>query len=334
MLLSIIVPAYNAETTLERCVASIVDSSVFRAGDAELIIVDDGSTDGTSAICQALAMRERVSVIGTRNGGVGAARNRGLDSTSGQFITFLDSDDWVASDFHARLLRPLVEDHALALSVAGFTTVKPEGHVVTSAAPETVSGAHVGGRLVDLMLQGLLNPVWNKVYRAELIEQHQVRFEVGRKNAEDLFFNLAYLRALGAIAIVQTAGLYWVRDSTSATHVLASRYEAMHELDASIAYRESLTRCLAALGAPSSDIERYFHDKDGTWFYVMVTNIQGDGTPYGLRGQVRQIRRVMDFEPARANILLGGSGSRVARANRWIYRVDSAVVAWCVYRVL
>lgn len=97
--LSVIVPAYNVEGTLIKCVASILDQP-FR--DLELILVDDGSPDKSGAMCDEIALRDaRVVVVHKSNGGLSSARNAGLDIARGQFISFVDSDDWVSSDFYA-----------------------------------------------------------------------------------------------------------------------------------------------------------------------------------------------------------------------------------------
>lgn len=97
--LSVIVPVYNVEETLIKCVASILDQP-FR--DLELILVDDGSPDKSGAMCDEIALRDaRVVVVHKSNGGLSSARNAGLDIARGQFISFVDSDDWVSSDFYA-----------------------------------------------------------------------------------------------------------------------------------------------------------------------------------------------------------------------------------------
>lgn len=97
--LSVIVPVYNVEGTLIKCVASILDQP-FR--DLELILVDDGSPDRSGAMCDEIALRDaRVVVVHKSNGGLSSARNAGLDIARGQFISFVDSDDWVSSDFYA-----------------------------------------------------------------------------------------------------------------------------------------------------------------------------------------------------------------------------------------
>ena len=100
---SIIIPVYNAEHTLERCVDSVLGQEFT---DFELLLVDDGSSDGSPALCDRYAAQDsRVRVIHKENGGVSAARNAAMDLAEGEFLQFLDSDDWITPDATKLLLR-------------------------------------------------------------------------------------------------------------------------------------------------------------------------------------------------------------------------------------
>lgn len=106
--ISIIVPVYNVKKYLERCVDSILNQSLT---DFELLLVDDGSNDGSGELCDELAKKDqRIKVIHKQNGGVSDARNKGLSIASGEYVTFIDSDDWIAQDMIERLYKGIVED--------------------------------------------------------------------------------------------------------------------------------------------------------------------------------------------------------------------------------
>ena len=99
---SIIVPVYNVEQYLENCINSVLNQS-FR--NFQLILVDDGSKDSSGEICDRFAQKDRrVKVIHKPNAGVSAARNTGIDIAAGQFICFIDSDDWIESDFVIKVI--------------------------------------------------------------------------------------------------------------------------------------------------------------------------------------------------------------------------------------
>ena len=108
MLLTVIIPVYKTEQTLERCVESVLGQQV--QGGMEVILVDDGSPDNCPALCDTWAERDnRVRVIHQQNRGLGAARNAGLDMATGEYITFVDSDDYLAPDTYPELLQRLGE---------------------------------------------------------------------------------------------------------------------------------------------------------------------------------------------------------------------------------
>lgn len=116
--ISIIIPIYNAEATLEKCVRSILNQTY---PNLEIILVNDGSTDSSLAICRQFAVTDaRVEVITSPNGGVSKARNLGLAHAKGQYVGFVDSDDWVEPDFCMRLLQGMKLSDDICISVVGM----------------------------------------------------------------------------------------------------------------------------------------------------------------------------------------------------------------------
>ena len=106
-MISVIIPAYNAESNLERAVNSILRNRD-RDTDIEIIIIDDGSTDRTPSICDRLSKEGNVHVIHTENQGAASARNKGLQIARGDYIGFVDSDDWVEEDMYRKLLNAMI----------------------------------------------------------------------------------------------------------------------------------------------------------------------------------------------------------------------------------
>ncbi len=120
MLLTVIVPVYNVLPYLDRCVESLLGQ---RYGRLEILLVDDGSTDGSGDACDAWARRdERIRVIHQRNGGLSAARNAGLDACTGEWIAFVDSDDWVAPEMFCELIALCIE-HDAQIGACAFNYV-------------------------------------------------------------------------------------------------------------------------------------------------------------------------------------------------------------------
>ena len=111
MKLSIIIPVYRVETTLNRCIESVVTQDF---DDFELILVDDGSPDNCPQLCDSWAAKDRrISVIHKSNGGLSDARNAGIDMARGDYLTFIDSDDYLAEHTLAPLMQTLTQQPAI-----------------------------------------------------------------------------------------------------------------------------------------------------------------------------------------------------------------------------
>jgi len=147
-LLSVIVPVYNVEDYLPRCLDSILSQSY---PNLEVILVDDGAQDASGRICDAYAARDRrVRVLHRENGGLSSARNAGLDAATGEYVTFVDSDDWIEPDSYGPMLA-LLETYAAKLVCAGRYDVDgATGERTIGLCPqkqECISGEEMAGRI-------------------------------------------------------------------------------------------------------------------------------------------------------------------------------------------
>ena len=183
-LISVIVPVYRVEEYLERCVKSIL-SQTYK--NLEVILVDDGSPDQCPAICDACAEKDaRVKVIHQENKGLSGARNAGINAASGEYLAFVDSDDYVSPHFIEELYQ-LLQDTGCAIGQCRFSYVKGEGLV------EEGDSAFCIYRGESLMEQ-LYGPeekatcfvvAWNKLYRAELFKETGIRYPEGRIHEDE-----------------------------------------------------------------------------------------------------------------------------------------------------
>ena len=183
-LISVIVPVYRVEEYLERCVKSIL-SQTYK--NLEVILVDNGSPDQCPAICDACAEKDaRVKVIHQENKGLSGARNAGIDAASGEYLAFVDSDDYVSPHFIEELYQ-LLQDTGCAIGQCRFSYVKGDGLV------EEGDSAFCIYRGESLMEQ-LYGPeekatcfvvAWNKLYRAELFKETGIRYPEGRIHEDE-----------------------------------------------------------------------------------------------------------------------------------------------------
>ena len=205
---SIIVPVYNVESYLRRCVDSILAQTFT---DFELILVDDGSPDGCSAICDEYADRDsRIRVIHKTNGGVSSARNAGIDIASGTYCLFCDSDDHVEPDWCEQLV------HGIMLRPDAFVVSNLWRANASSAKPcKPVSGEIEQVSYFKLYEYGVSAYVWNKIYRTDILREHDLQFDENCRFAEDVEFNVRYCACCKECVFICKPLYYYVDNSES-----------------------------------------------------------------------------------------------------------------------
>lgn len=184
MKLSIIVPVFNEEPYLRRCLDSIKRSC---SSEVEAIIVDDCSTDGSGAICDEYDFKV---IHSDENHGVSVSRNIGMKEAQGEFITFLDSDDYIAAGGLETILR------AMRIFGDEFDLIQ-FNHFRSRNGEITPRTTNPNGRFTAAHPPKLFCYVWNKVYRREFIEQNDIRFIPDMSYGEDEIFNLECLYHAG-----------------------------------------------------------------------------------------------------------------------------------------
>ena len=186
-MISVIIPVYGVEKYLSRCLDSIINQT-YR--DLEIILVDDGSPDNSGKICDEYAAKDsRIKVIHKENGGLSSARNAGLDVATGEYIGFVDSDDWIEPQTY-NMLFSAIEKNNSDIAICGHRMVYDN----TSTSKATYSNdEYLSYDLLWNEIFGKLNnAAWNKLYRKNLIDD--LRFPIGVIHGEDLIFNLNYLK--------------------------------------------------------------------------------------------------------------------------------------------
>ncbi len=180
-LISVIVPVYGVEDSLDACVESIVKQTYH---NLEIILVDDGSPDQCPQLCDRWAIRDsRIRVIHQRNGGPSAARNAGIEASRGEYLGFVDSDDRIAEDMYETLLRNLMSERA-DISIIGTSLVGEDGGPYVPYATKCRFRMTSEQAFKYVNLPGYFYvAVWDKLYRRELFDD--VRFPLERRSGED-----------------------------------------------------------------------------------------------------------------------------------------------------
>ncbi len=188
-LISIIVPIYNTEKYLDQCIASILQQTY---GNLEIILVNDGSTDGSRKIAEKyLALDSRIILINQEQGGAANARNNGLKISKGKFIIFVDSDDFIRPDMVQYLLDHILAGHA-QIAVCGYSKVDEEGGLLDGCVNfpdiESISENALWNLYVyDECLRVYFVVLWNKIFQRKILED--IKFRDGKHFEDEFFFD-------------------------------------------------------------------------------------------------------------------------------------------------
>lgn len=288
-LISIIVPVYNAEAYLCKCIDSLLNQTY---ENTEIILIDDCSKDNSAAICREYSSKHKniKFLQNPKNSGVSAARNNGLSVMQGAYVCFVDSDDWVEPDFCGVLCRSLKSSGA-DTAVCGcfyenvFEKKQPEIHVWNEKGePETVSL----GKGFDMYGCWFLNTLWNKIFKTEIIRKNHLSFDENRTMGEDLKFVLDYLHASGReyVHMLSRPLYHYMRYSGS---TLMGSFGSSNYTDG----LENLTSLykLVQKYRGNTDAERLFQEKkkqlQENYIYFTVRN-----KTYGKKQKIEKIRSI------------------------------------------
>lgn len=203
MFISIIIPIYNTEKYLRKCLDSILAQTI---QNYEVILVDDGSTDSSPYICDEYVEKDsRFKVFHRQNGGVGRARNFGLDQAIGDVISFVDADDWLDNHFYKSLLSEITDCDLVYVSDTHHYEDRTEvSHI--AKAYRAFSREEVERILFYLKKNNGWYPffgfTWNKLFRGDIIREHHLRFVEDLTLCEDEAFTDDYCRYAESISVV------------------------------------------------------------------------------------------------------------------------------------
>lgn len=212
-LVSIIVPIYNREQTLERCLCSILRQTYKKI---EILAVDDGSTDHTEQILEKYRKLDgRIRVFRKENSGVSESRNLGMRMARGEYIQFADSDDWLPKNATESLLEGMRMGADMVIGdycrVVG-RKIWVKGHIPEEGVMERTQFA---GYMMKAPANFYYGVMWNKFYRADIIRQEKLSCSKELDWCEDFRFNLEYLQYVVNVAVIQTPVYYYVKTKGS-----------------------------------------------------------------------------------------------------------------------
>lgn len=220
-MISVIVPVYNGEATIERCITSILNASTNAETIVEVIIINDGSIDATQKICEKYA--EKIILINNSNQGVSCARNTGLEKAKGEYIFFVDADDTVDKNIFTTF-ETLSKETQWDLINFGYCIVKNDK--CTKAKELDRDYAAVSQNQIDGIMHNLSRAyIWNKVFRKEIIEKNNIRFDKNISYGEDTIFLCNYLKYICSLYISKEF-LYYYTENAEGNSLSKKKYDS------------------------------------------------------------------------------------------------------------
>lgn len=212
--ISIIVPVYNVEKYLSRCIDSILAQTFT---DFELLLIDDGSKDKSGEICDEYVKKDdRVRAFHKENGGASAARNVGLDKATGEYISFIDSDDWIGPDYYKDYFGN--EDFKYDIIFQNYICHNQDGTMELKELKDcSIKNGSVDEVVFYLLKEFKFGWTWIKLFKHSIISKYNIRFEENIPLHEDELFSLQYCRHIKSLCIRNKANYHYYIYSSSLT---------------------------------------------------------------------------------------------------------------------
>lgn len=212
--ISVIVPVYKVEKYLDRCVESIVNQTY---KNLEIILVDDGSPDNCPAMCDAwIEKDERIRVIHKENGGVSSARNKGIDAATGDYIGFVDSDDWIEPDMYEYLLSNATKYDAEISKCGYFLSKSKEEHTPIGEDNEAFFSRNSIEMRRKFISSNENVSTCDSIYKKRLFDYY--KFNDNLRIAEDWLLNYQFSTVANAIVITNKHLYHYFSNIDSVTH--------------------------------------------------------------------------------------------------------------------
>lgn len=317
-LISIIVPVYNVEAYLDRCMESILKQTYERL---EIILVDDGSTDSSGKKCDDYAkLDSRIKVIHKENGGLSDARNAGLELATGAYIGYVDSDDWIEPDMYERLYDACVENEA-ELAVCRYFS-EYQDRTEAGGTGRTVSLTR--DELLNIYISGhdeyvIYNSVWSKLFKRELVAD--MIFPKGRNSEDIMYTTRAFCRLEKAVYLDRCLYHYVLDREGSIMNV--SRGERMFR-DEIPFWREHI-KCIRECVSPQmADLAAYYFQRRLLFYYIDARNSDNKEVAKRLVAEIKKDK------PETDRVYASGIVTKGDRMRRRLFLISPAAYAQVV----
>ena len=277
---SVIVPVYNCKKYLETAIRSVIEQTLFN--ETELILVDDGSTDGSGEICDKFASEyPNIFAVHQNNSGVSVARNTGMEAAKGEYIAFLDSDDSYEKNF----IQTMLENSEYDLVCCDFyCNSKDEKNVGKYFENKTYFRNDFTIDFYRKTIRQEFYSCWNKLYKKSIISENNIKFTPGVRYAEDMTFVMEYLKFCESFRFVSTPLYYYNVNPGNTTSVVKNGF------DVQLYIYNYHTEYFKALGADP----KIFDNINDNFVYKTTCTINSMITYSSFKEAYKYVKKVLD----------------------------------------
>ncbi len=228
---SIVIPVYNIKNYIDRCLTSIISQTY---SNIQIIIIDDGSIDGSSEICDKYSvLDDRIEVVHIENGGVGNARNIGIEKANGEYILFIDGDDYIENSYIETLINSIIENKSDLAIVDYYLQIGNKRFSNSINTNEKILFDNKSA-LDNILNEDLyLGYLWNKLFKLKIIKDNNIRFDRRIRIWEDLLFCIEYIDCIKNVVYTRTPLYTYIQRDNSAVSAKnsTSDYTKLYAMD-------------------------------------------------------------------------------------------------------
>ena len=328
--ISVIVPIYNTASFLEKCIISLIEQTY---ENFEILLIDDGSTDNSFSICQKYADKcSKIRIFKKKNGGLSSARNYGINQARGEYLTFLDSDDWFENTMLEKMLEKY-KDYNLEVIIQGFQVdFENDGSSYLQVFEKNkifkLDRIYEGIRYIEQ--SGLFNSSCNKLYKRKIIEQNTIYFEEGQEPAEDLLFNCNYFKYVHSIGCIKNPGYHYIkRNQVSLTVIYMPNYEKRI-----VSFGEARKNLYEAVGMPQSDMKNLLYNTMASYTLTAFSNLYRITSPLKFRERNEAIRYMYRQHEIIEGVLSSQYTNLFLKILRCMVKIKNVTVTNIIFTIL
>lgn len=298
-LVSIIVPVFNAEKYLSECIESILLQSY---ENIEVLLVNDGSQDKSGKICEEYAVKDsRIKTLHQDNMGPSAARNKGIHHSKGMFLQFADADD----QLEPSMVEKLVNHKSKAdLVLCGYKAVND---TEKKRIVEEVSPSRQGYYLMEefmkffseLFKKNLINSPCNKLYDANIVKNHMIKFDTDIRQGEDLLFNIKYLQFCSEINIINNSLYLYIKTNNSTS--LTKKYK-VHYFDNRLKILNELSKLVTKYQNIVPENKELIYEVSTDYLVLSLSNIYNYDSRRSWKKKKKEINNIINSNWVQKNI--------------------------------